>query len=183
LISQVLEKLSNPDQQLRAGTTKRRRPDTKSSARHYTLDANLRELHRGADVVSDINAFRWMLVVGLAKQQVGADAEAVAWLRLSIDANRNIPFTHFSLAAALAQMGRLEEARAAAQAGFDLDPAFTIRRSSAIHPATIRPSLPIGSASIGACAWPGCRMVMSERGHSCRYCQVCLLVLYRRCEP
>jgi hypothetical protein len=36
--------------------------------------------------------------------------------------------THFFLAAALAHLGRLDEARSAARAGFTLDPTFTIRR-------------------------------------------------------
>jgi TolB-like protein len=76
----------------------------------------------------DIGAFRWMMLVGIAKSQVGAYAEAVAWLRRSIDANRNMAYTHFNLAAALALLGRLDEARAAAQAGLALDPGFTIRR-------------------------------------------------------
>ena len=48
----------------------------------------------------DIGAFRWMMFVGIAKSQFGADAEAVVWLRRSIDANRNMPYTHFNLAAA-----------------------------------------------------------------------------------
>jgi TolB-like protein/class 3 adenylate cyclase len=76
----------------------------------------------------DISSFRWMAFVGLAKAQVGADAEAVAWLRRSIDANRNVPLTHFNLAAALALLGRFEEARTAAQTGLALNPSFTIRR-------------------------------------------------------
>jgi TolB-like protein/class 3 adenylate cyclase len=76
----------------------------------------------------DIGAFRWMNFVGIAKLQLGADAEAVTWLRRSIDANRNVPFTYFNLAAALALLGRLDEARAAAQAGLVLDQGFTIRR-------------------------------------------------------
>jgi tetratricopeptide (TPR) repeat protein len=76
----------------------------------------------------DIGAFRWMNFVGIAKLQLGADAEGVTWLRRSIDANRNVPFTYFNLAAALALLGRLDEARAAAQAGLVLDPGFTIRR-------------------------------------------------------
>ncbi len=69
-----------------------------------------------------------MNFVGIAKLQLGADAEAVTWLRRSIDANRNVPFTYFNLAAALALLGRLDEARAAAQAGLVLDQGFTIRR-------------------------------------------------------
>ena len=45
-----------------------------------------------------------------------------------LEANRNYPFAHFHLAAALAHVGELDEARAAAQAGLALDPSFTIRR-------------------------------------------------------
>ena len=76
----------------------------------------------------DTFAYRWMMVMGLAKFWLGADAEAVAWLRRSIEANRNFPFTHFFLAAALALVGQLDEARAVAQAGLTLQPNFTIRR-------------------------------------------------------
>jgi len=59
---------------------------------------------------------------------LGADAEAVAWLRRSLEANRNYPLAHFHLAAALALLGSLDEARAAVRAGLALDPTFTIRR-------------------------------------------------------
>jgi TolB-like protein/class 3 adenylate cyclase len=76
----------------------------------------------------DIFAFRWMLFVGIAKSQLGAEAEAVAWLRRSIEANRNFPLAHFHLAAALASVGELEEARAAASAGLALEPGFNLRR-------------------------------------------------------
>jgi TolB-like protein/class 3 adenylate cyclase len=76
----------------------------------------------------DIFVFRWMLFVGIAKAQLGADAEATAWLRRSIEANRNVPMAHFYLAAALARLGTLDEARVAAQAGLALYPSFTIRR-------------------------------------------------------
>jgi tetratricopeptide (TPR) repeat protein len=76
----------------------------------------------------DTFAYRWMMVMGIAKFWLGADAEAVAWLRRSIEANRNFPFTHFFLAAALASLGALDEARAAVQAGLSLDAGFTIRR-------------------------------------------------------
>jgi TolB-like protein len=76
----------------------------------------------------DIFAFRWMMWVGLAKVQLDADTEAVAWLRRSIEANRNFPLAYFHLAVALAQLGLLDEARATAQAGLRLDPGFTIRR-------------------------------------------------------
>ena len=69
-----------------------------------------------------------LLIVGAAKLQLSADAEAVDWLRRSIEANRTYPLTHFGLAAALALLGSLDEARAAARAGLALDPSFTIRR-------------------------------------------------------
>ena len=75
----------------------------------------------------DLRAFRWLLSVGFAKMQIGADAEAVDWLRRSIAANRNLPLTHFVLAAALGLLGALGGARAAAKAGLALDPHFTIR--------------------------------------------------------
>jgi TolB-like protein len=76
----------------------------------------------------DIYAYRWMLFVGIAKAQLGADAEAVNWLRRSIEANRNFPLAHFHLAEALALLGQLDEARAAAKAGLALDPGFNLRR-------------------------------------------------------
>jgi TolB-like protein/Tfp pilus assembly protein PilF len=77
----------------------------------------------------DINAHRWMHLLGVVKLILGADAEAVEWLRRSLEANRNFPIAHFQFAAALALVGSMEEARAAALAGFALDPDFTIRRT------------------------------------------------------
>ena len=76
----------------------------------------------------DIFAYRWMVFAGIAKLQRNADAEAAAWLRRSIEANRNFPIAHFHLAVALAQLGSLDEARSAAQVGLALNPGFTIRR-------------------------------------------------------
>jgi TolB-like protein len=76
----------------------------------------------------DIIGYRWMQFVGWSKLQLGADAEAVGWLRRSIEANRNYPIAHFQLAGALALLGSLDEARTAAQAGLALNPNFTIRR-------------------------------------------------------
>jgi TolB-like protein len=75
----------------------------------------------------DTLVFVWTLWVGLAKIWQGADAEAVVWLRRSLEANRN-SIAHFYLAAVLAQVGELDEARATAQAGLALYPSFTIRR-------------------------------------------------------
>ena len=115
-----------------------------------TLDRNLARAHaliglakyylgQGAETEPHINeafrlsprdttAPRWMVWVGLSRAQLGADAEAVVWLRRGLDANRNYSVTHFDLAAALARQGKLDEARAAVNAGLALDPRFTIRR-------------------------------------------------------
>jgi tetratricopeptide (TPR) repeat protein len=57
----------------------------------------------------DVFAYRWLLFVGIAKAQLGADAEAAS-------------------AEALALLGQLDDARAAAQAGLALDPGFNLRR-------------------------------------------------------
>jgi hypothetical protein len=69
-----------------------------------------------------------MTWVGNAKSQIGDDEGAVAWLRRGVEANRNLPVGHFFLAAALALVGQDDEARAAAQAGQELDPSFTVSR-------------------------------------------------------
>jgi TolB-like protein len=76
----------------------------------------------------DTSAHIWIAAPGYAKLSLGADEEAVSWLQRSIDANRNFPLHHFYLAAALAHLGRLDEARAAVQAGLALNPTFTISR-------------------------------------------------------
>jgi tetratricopeptide (TPR) repeat protein len=79
----------------------------------------------------DTVKYTWMAMAGAAKLQLGSDDEAVVCQRRSIEANRNFPFAHCYLAAALAHLSRLDEARAAAQAGLALDPNFTIGRARA----------------------------------------------------
>jgi len=76
----------------------------------------------------DIFAYRWMTFVAVAKLWHGAYAEAVVWLRRGLEANRNFPIGHFILAASLALLGHLDQARAAAKAGLALDPNFSIQR-------------------------------------------------------
>lgn len=87
----------------------------------------------------DPQAYQWICWAGIAKLWQGADAEAVAWFRRSVEANRNYPLAHFYLAVALAYIGELDEARAAVQAGLALHPSFTINRYRASaacdHPA------------------------------------------------
>jgi hypothetical protein len=72
--------------------------------------------------------FGWFLVAGSAKTLLGEFAEASTWLRKSIDANRSRPLAFFLLAACLAHLGRLDEARREVKAGLAVDPKFTLRR-------------------------------------------------------
>lgn len=76
----------------------------------------------------DVFHYRWLYLVGRAKLQLGADAEAAGWLRRSIEANRNYPLAYFALAAALGLLGALDDARSAAKAGLTLNPSFTVNR-------------------------------------------------------
>ena len=54
------------------------------------------------------------------------------WFRRGIEANRNYPHAYFLLAAALAQLDRLDEAHSAVKAGLALNPAFSIFRFRAL---------------------------------------------------
>jgi TolB-like protein/class 3 adenylate cyclase len=130
--------------------TKRAAQGIAACEQSLMLDRNLARAHaligqakfllgRGAETEPHINeafrlsprdtlAPRWMVWVGLAKAQLGADAEAVIWMRRGLDANRNYSVAYFAIAAVLARLGELDEARATVQAGLALDPTFTIRR-------------------------------------------------------
>ena len=77
---------------------------------------------------ADGAVFLWNHIQGLAKLYLGADEEAVALFRRSIDASRNYPLNHFYAAAALAHLGRLDEARAEVKAGLALAPKYSITR-------------------------------------------------------
>jgi tetratricopeptide (TPR) repeat protein len=79
----------------------------------------------------DTLAYIWMAYAGAAKNRLGSYEEAVACLRRAIEGNRNYPSSYFQLAAALAQLGRIDEARSAVKAGLALNPSFTISRSRA----------------------------------------------------
>ena len=82
----------------------------------------------------DTFAFGWLAIIGYSKLHFGQDEEAAAWLRRSIETNRNFSPAHLNLAAALAHLGRPKEAQAAVQAGLDLEPSFTIARCRASLP-------------------------------------------------
>ena len=79
----------------------------------------------------DTMAYIWMTNGGLAKLHLGSYEQAVEWFRRAIEANRNVPPAYFWLAAALTQLGRLDEARSALKAGLALNPAFSISRAGA----------------------------------------------------
>ena len=89
-------------------------------------EAHVREALRLSP--KDSIAYVWMGFAGLAKACVGANEEAILWLRRSIEANPNFAMSRFFLAAALAHLGRLDEARTVAKAGLALNPAATIQR-------------------------------------------------------
>jgi TolB-like protein/class 3 adenylate cyclase/Tfp pilus assembly protein PilF len=74
----------------------------------------------------DTGVYGTMHMAGYAKNHLGDWEQAAAWLRRSIEANRNNPHSHFQLAIALARLGRLDEARSAVKAGLALNPTFTI---------------------------------------------------------
>jgi TolB-like protein len=76
----------------------------------------------------DTQTHRWMHLAGHAKLHIGVYEEAVAWFRRSIEVNRNYAPSHLELAAALAHLGRADEARATANAGLTLAPSFSIAR-------------------------------------------------------
>jgi tetratricopeptide (TPR) repeat protein len=79
----------------------------------------------------DTLAYTWMNYVGVANNLLGSWEQAVAWFRRAIEANRNYPHPNFVMGAALAQLGRIDEARLAVKAGLALNPSFTISRARA----------------------------------------------------
>ena len=89
-------------------------------------DAHVNEAFRLSP--SDAIAFMWAHIRGLAKLHLGADEEAVPLFRRSVDASRNYPLSHFYMSAALAHLGRLDEAQAEVKAGLALAPNYSIGR-------------------------------------------------------
>jgi TolB-like protein/class 3 adenylate cyclase len=77
---------------------------------------------------NDAVGFIWTHIRGLAKLHLGADEEAAALFRRSVDASRNYPLNHFYMAAALAHLGRDEEARVEVKTGLTLAPNYSIAR-------------------------------------------------------
>ena len=76
----------------------------------------------------DAFAYQWCSIAGRAKLYLGEEEAAIAWLRRSIETNRNYPMSHFFLAAALARLGLLPEACSEARTGLAINPTFSIPR-------------------------------------------------------
>ena len=70
----------------------------------------------------------WLSIAGDAKLFLGSDEEAVTRLRGALSLNRNNPYTNFLLAAALAHLGRLDEARPRFRPDLPSIPNSTMRR-------------------------------------------------------
>ena len=96
----------------------------------------------------DMSAYMWLTEAGIAKNHLAECEQAVLWCRRAIEANRNYPEAHFHLASALARLGRLDEARSAANAGLALNPSFTVSRArinwtamsdDPVHPVQLAP--------------------------------------------
>ena len=75
----------------------------------------------------DTFAFSWMAIAGYAKLLLGSDDEAVTRFRRSIEMNQSQPKAYFGLAAALAHLNQLDEARSVVEVGLTRNPAFTLR--------------------------------------------------------
>jgi TolB-like protein len=83
----------------------------------------------------DSMAHTWMTDAGSAKNHLGSFEQAVGWFGRAIEANRNYPVAYFHLAAALALLGRLDEARSSVKAGLALNPTYAISRDRAARTA------------------------------------------------
>jgi tetratricopeptide (TPR) repeat protein len=72
-----------------------------------------------------------MNIEALAKLHLGLWDQAVGWYRRAIEAHRNHPDAYFQMAAALAHLGRIDEARSAVKAGLALHPTYTLSHARA----------------------------------------------------
>jgi Flp pilus assembly protein TadD len=76
----------------------------------------------------DPKAAGWGIIVGISFITIGRNAEASRWLNRALEINAASPVAHFWQAAALANLGRIEEAKHAARVGLQLNPSFTVAR-------------------------------------------------------
>jgi tetratricopeptide (TPR) repeat protein len=73
----------------------------------------------------DTDANVWVAYIALSKLHLGAYEDALGVYRHSIELNPNYPTARFYLAAALAKLGRLDEAKTEVKAALALNPRFT----------------------------------------------------------
>jgi TolB-like protein/Tfp pilus assembly protein PilF len=85
----------------------------------------------------DSFAYVWLTFVGLAKNCRRQHDDAVRWFQRAIEANRNYSLPYFHLGAALARLGRSDEAHSAIKAGLALHPSIHHHRRPA-RPVAIR---------------------------------------------
>ena len=83
----------------------------------------------------DTLAYIWINVAGLARLHLGRYDDAIAWYRRALEANRNYPDAYFQMAAALAHLGRIDEARSAVKAGLALNPTYRLSHARAARAA------------------------------------------------
>jgi TolB-like protein/class 3 adenylate cyclase/tetratricopeptide (TPR) repeat protein len=76
----------------------------------------------------DYMAHVWVTFAGVAKLHLGLNDEALSRFRRAVEINKSFAIAHFYLAAALANLGRRDEAQAAVMAGRALDPGFAVSR-------------------------------------------------------
>jgi TolB-like protein/class 3 adenylate cyclase len=96
------------------------------SGRNGEVEANIMEAIRISP--RDPRAFGWGIIVGISFIAIGHNAEASHWLNRALEINASHPTAHFWQAAALANLGRIEEAKTAARVGLQLNPSFTVAR-------------------------------------------------------
>ena len=74
----------------------------------------------------DSQSYFWLTYVAVSKNHLGLWEQAVDWSRRTIEANHSFFQPHCELAVALAQLGRLDEARAAMDVGRTIMPNVTL---------------------------------------------------------
>ena len=118
-------------------------------------EAHVQEALRLSPV--DTNAYQWIYIAGLGKQQIGAGEEAVSRFRDPVEANRNNPLTHFfSPRPWRCSAGWMRRGPPRKQDFRSIRPSLFAGTAQAHRP-TIRPTSPGASASLTACARPRSR--------------------------
>jgi hypothetical protein len=99
----------------------------------------------------DTAVYLWRTMSGSAKAFLAKDEETVGELRSAIEANRNFAAAHFYLAVALAEFGRLDEARLKRRRGSPSIPGSPSAATAPMRRAITRFFLAGGSKSTRSC--------------------------------